>query len=533
MKKLTRKFGVLYTDGGQRTDSIATGGGCGIHGYIFDELESVRFAKAPELITPSGYEKKPTGAQLKDKSYNPSWEEWGYKKALQDDGVCKDGSESLVMIDGVIPAGTNTAQWAELTAFIKLIENDDFECEKYIVYSDSAYLVDGWHRDLPNWKARNWKLSSGQPVKNLDLWLVIDMIKEGMGDRISLRKIDAHNGHYGNEAADQLATGSVAAAMNKVVDATWKYTPIKDSSYWQVERPIPPIMRTKWIYSLTEVEVEEVTFNDETYYVYLTGDHNKDADDMELLGKNLSDAGFALIFHKEKVEVVEKLKQFHEDNMWDHDCEMYKSQFMHMVAASTVNTEAVAWKLENIPIECNFVKNDRNDVMDVKKNLLSKVIRPPKLSLRILDEQWEIMQVMVSALWKLGHKVESDSDITEWKDIVVKDVTELFYETPEGKNGKPGAAKMTSFYDQVAKSVTIDYENPCGKPAPVILTRGTELPTRNLMSGITPDNPKVYTVAWPFSKRAFKYGLLIITDTSAGFWFGPYTNKRFLREEDI
>lgn len=534
MKKITRKYGVLYTDGGQRTDELATGGGSGIHGYVFDELESVRFAKAPELITPEGYMKKPTGNQLKDDKFNPTWTKWGYSKTLKDDKVCK-AAESLVLIDGVIPAGMNTAQWAELTAFIEIIENKDIECEYYTIYSDSQYLVDGWNRDLEKWKGRNWRLASGAPVKNLDLWQVIDAIKERMGDRIDLLKIKAHDGHHGNEEADTMATGAVASAMNKVEKPYWNYTPASNTEYWNITRPIPPIMRTKWIYSLTETETEEFTIDGETYYEYLTGDHNKHADDMELLGKNLSDAGFALIWNKEVVGVCDKIKNFHEQNMWGHDCEMYKSQFMHMIPASTVNTEKVAWKLANLPIECNFIKNERNDILDVKKNLISKIIRPPKLSFRILDEQHAIQQVLVSALRKLDHKVEVPEhvSIVEHKQLVVTDVTDKFYETPVGKSGKEGATKMTDFYDNVAKSITLEYENPCGKAAKVILTRGTELPSRNLMSAIAGDNPKVYTVAWHFSKKAFKHAFLIITDTAIGIWFGPYSNTRLLRDEDV
>ena len=67
-----------------------------------------------------------------------------------------------------------TNQRMELTAVIeslnKIKEIDNF-ANKYIVYSDSAYLIncanDKWYE---KWLLNNWKNSKGAPVANRDLW---------------------------------------------------------------------------------------------------------------------------------------------------------------------------------------------------------------------------------------------------------------------------------------------------------------------------------------------------------------------------
>ncbi len=40
--------------------------------------------------------------------------------------------------------------------------------------TDSEYVMKGIQEWLPNWKKRGWKTASRQPVKNADLWQVLD-----------------------------------------------------------------------------------------------------------------------------------------------------------------------------------------------------------------------------------------------------------------------------------------------------------------------------------------------------------------------
>ncbi|MOA54250.1 Ribonuclease HI [compost metagenome] len=60
---------------------------------------------------------------------------------------------------------------------------------------------------LPNWKKRGWKTAARQPVKNADLWQALD--EQVNRHEVHWHWVRGHNGHPGNERADQLANRGV------------------------------------------------------------------------------------------------------------------------------------------------------------------------------------------------------------------------------------------------------------------------------------------------------------------------------------
>ena len=71
------------------------------------------------------------------------------------------------------------------------------------LYTDSKYVLQGVTEWLPNWKARGWLTSARQPVKNQDLWQLLDTAVSGQD--IEWHWVKGHSGHEGNEYVDQLA----------------------------------------------------------------------------------------------------------------------------------------------------------------------------------------------------------------------------------------------------------------------------------------------------------------------------------------
>ncbi|MOA54262.1 Ribonuclease HI [compost metagenome] len=61
---------------------------------------------------------------------------------------------------------------------------------------------------LPNWKKRGWKTAARQPVKNADLWQELD--SQVNRHEVHWHWVRGHNGHPGNERADQLANRGVS-----------------------------------------------------------------------------------------------------------------------------------------------------------------------------------------------------------------------------------------------------------------------------------------------------------------------------------
>lgn len=75
--------------------------------------------------------------------------------------------------------------------------------------SDSEYTIKGINEWLPNWKKRNWRTASNQPVKNCEYWKVFDRIISSNTKIKNLTNnfkwVRGHNGHIQNELCDRLA----------------------------------------------------------------------------------------------------------------------------------------------------------------------------------------------------------------------------------------------------------------------------------------------------------------------------------------
>jgi ribonuclease HI len=75
------------------------------------------------------------------------------------------------------------------------------------LWTDSQYVQKGVTEWLEGWKKRGWRTASKAPVKNADLWQELDALLPD--HEISWHWVRGHNGHPGNELADQLANKGV------------------------------------------------------------------------------------------------------------------------------------------------------------------------------------------------------------------------------------------------------------------------------------------------------------------------------------
>jgi ribonuclease HI len=79
------------------------------------------------------------------------------------------------------------------------------------LYTDSQYVRRGVLEWLPQWKARGWKTADKKPVKNQDLWQVLD--GEVAKHRIEWHWVRGHSGVAGNERCDALANAAIDALL--------------------------------------------------------------------------------------------------------------------------------------------------------------------------------------------------------------------------------------------------------------------------------------------------------------------------------
>ena len=61
------------------------------------------------------------------------------------------------------------------------------------VYTDSTYVRDGITKWIHNWKRNGWKTSAKKPVKNDDLWKLLD--EQMKRHDVTLHWVKGHAGH--------------------------------------------------------------------------------------------------------------------------------------------------------------------------------------------------------------------------------------------------------------------------------------------------------------------------------------------------
>ena len=102
----------------------------------------------------------------------------------------------------------------ELMAVITGLEALTRPCEVEVI-SDSKYVTDAFNQHwVDGWLKRNWKGSSNNPVKNVDLWK--RLLKAKAPHQVKFTWVKGHAGHPENERCDKLAT--TAADGNSLLD---------------------------------------------------------------------------------------------------------------------------------------------------------------------------------------------------------------------------------------------------------------------------------------------------------------------------
>ena len=122
---------------------------------------------------------------------NPGQGGWG--AVLEYNGHIKE-------ISGYSKDTTNNIM--ELTAVIKALDALKNSC-RLTLTTDSKYVKNGITEWIYNWKKNGWKTANKKPVKNKELWLILD--ESTQRHRIQWEWIKGHSGHPQNERADELA----------------------------------------------------------------------------------------------------------------------------------------------------------------------------------------------------------------------------------------------------------------------------------------------------------------------------------------
>jgi ribonuclease HI len=138
------------------------------------------------------------------------------------DGACKgnpgpggwgawmsDGDNEKELFGGE-PLTTNNRM--ELIAVIRALEALNRPCHAK-VFTDSVYVQKGMTEWIIGWKARNWRTADKKPVKNDDLWRMLDALAQQ--HTVQWIWVKGHAGNVGNERADILANKGVGWVLQQ------------------------------------------------------------------------------------------------------------------------------------------------------------------------------------------------------------------------------------------------------------------------------------------------------------------------------
>jgi ribonuclease HI len=124
----------------------------------------------------------------------------------------KSGATEKELFGGELNTTNNRM---ELTAVIEGLGALKRPC-KVLLYLDSQYVRMGITEWVRGWKAKGWRTSTKQPVKNVELWQQLDKLVAEGGHQIEWRWVKGHSGDPGNERADMLANKGVDRVLGRI-----------------------------------------------------------------------------------------------------------------------------------------------------------------------------------------------------------------------------------------------------------------------------------------------------------------------------
>ncbi len=103
----------------------------------------------------------------------------------------------------------------ELMAAIAGLQSLNEPCQVRLT-TDSQYVRQGITQWIHGWKKKGWKTANREPVKNVDLWLLLDA--EIQRHDVEWFWVKGHSGHPENERCDELARNA-ALADSRLIDS--------------------------------------------------------------------------------------------------------------------------------------------------------------------------------------------------------------------------------------------------------------------------------------------------------------------------
>ena len=133
-------------------------------------------------------------------SRNPGPGGWG--------ALLRYGGREKELCGGEATPTTNNRM--ELTAPIRALSSLTRPAVVHL-HTDSTYVRNGITAWVVKWKRNGWQTTGRQPVKNVDLWQLLDAAAGR--HQVQWHWVKGHAGHPENERADELAARGLREAL--------------------------------------------------------------------------------------------------------------------------------------------------------------------------------------------------------------------------------------------------------------------------------------------------------------------------------
>lgn len=482
---------VLYTDGGHRP----YGSGWGFHGYSYKVSELTDTTnKKVDAPTSLGYADEKTIKT--DKGFQPVkkvenyYDAWGSAQAADSNNVM------------------------ELTAAIRGLQlGRSIEAKKIAIRADAEYVLKGITEWSDKWLRSGWKRADGSDVPNQDLWKELISIKDELlesGSTIQWRWVKGHSGDTGNDMADRNATrGVILASKDIFLDNTF-IEPV--AGYWNPKNEYNRLFSCPHWYFMVHKGANQSV---DGRHIYYTGNHDGK---IEMAGKAEKDHCFAVLFLKELEPVLEAVKECQESVCLETYQDIIACN-MNVTLSSKVYAE-IAKHGCAYTIKPNDPKKADLFLWETPKNggtQITEVVRPQRISQRVFEYSY-LLESMLEEY--LANKTEH---------YAVTDITSYFYDREIVKKKevtvlKKDVGTSSKFIDVLANYKTSS-EN---KETTLRLTLGLDLPTRNALSALAINEPKVTLLTWKESSCGIRYAVVIEVGDDASIWSSVHSNLKVI-----
>lgn len=471
----------FYSDGGLRSHFGKQRSGFGLHAYFFNDEKPQGIGDFKlDYPTAEGYKEK----KLTDKS-----EAKNVVKFLNAYGNTGCVTSPVAELQGAVQAmylflDTGLAKFTD----------------KFVLRTDSEYVVQGINTYLKSWEENQWRKSGGQTVKNILYWKLISKLMkrfESFNISVDIKHVYGHAFDTGNNFADQQAT------LGLMLDVPYGEQWVTREELLSKSVEFSPLfIEYKLLYYPSRIIQSKI---DNKYYHYVYTNANS-IDEICDVGRNLVDSSIGIIITDEEEPVMTGFY----DSCVALDERLYptpKVVDINVCSKPQIQHELSKANIVNLKREIN--KKDV-EVITTQDKTAMVIMDPPRnafVTLRNLDKLLSVYR----------RYLDGDPEIRSL------DITDQLFST--SVNGKG----VTKYKFILTESPALIAELPFYKPdgdvfIEVPLTLGLDLPRRRTLNNTKDSNPKVTAITWYENTHISYCATVVEIDGAVGVWSAEHSN---------